>query len=203
MLSSCKVRAFIATRYFKASKNCRDMWILWTKNTIKDAKSPKRLFFPVEQKKFGGKWPQTVVGHILKTTGEGTSTGSSHLWTKSSWQVKATNFGHQLLFSTGQALVAFPVKVMGSTLFLLPLSPVCKGKKRKKPQQLHKLSGESGACGERQPSVSLPLCCVIHMALACTLRSSREGNRGSAEAAQFSLPAEPRRSTELQGGGRK
>lgn len=163
---------------------------------------PKRFFFPVEQKKFSGKWPQTVVGHILKTTGEGTSTGSSHLWTKSSWQVKATNFGHRLLFSTSQALVALPVKLMGSTLFPLSLSPVCK-RKKEKTQQLHKLSGESGTCRERQPSVSLPLCRVIHMALACTLRSSREGNRGSAEAAQLSLPAVPRRSPALQGGGTK
>lgn len=99
--------------------------------------------------------------------------------------------------------MALLLKLMGSTLFLLSLSPVRKGKKKEEKQQLHKLSGELGTCRERQPSVSLPLCCVIHMALACTLPSSREGNRGSAEAAQFSLPAEPRRSTALQGGGRE
>lgn len=95
-------------------------------------KVQRGFFFPCWAEEVRRKWPQTVVGHTLKTTGEGTSTGSSHLWTKSSWQVKATNFGHQLLFSTGKALVALPVKLMGSTYFLLSLSPVCKGKKKEK-----------------------------------------------------------------------
>lgn len=45
-MSSCEALAFIATRYFKASKNCRDMRILGTKNTIKDAKTmSKEIFF--------------------------------------------------------------------------------------------------------------------------------------------------------------